>query len=234
MDPLSRTPLAERVANSIKQLSSAAQDLNAVSSEMGQAIAAIDRVLQGLNLGVPTWTRITGGDEPPNGEGYWHCDLGYAKVSNRWGIALRDVSGYYSDPDGESCDSWLFNDAPRWLRIEGVSKIPDLIEELIKNTRETTEKIKSKTAEVGELVFVIAAAIGREKRAAKRISPGIPPPPPAVRVASQYAPAGPPPPDLGPLPSSLNEYSPAGPPGPLSLPESVAFIGGAKKPKGSR
>lgn len=252
MDSPTSASLADRVANSIKQLSSAAQDLNTVSGEMGQAIAAIDTVLQSLNIGVPTWTRIGGGSDE-DGLGYWSRDLGYTKITNKWGIALRDVSGDNRYPEDEHCDSWLFNDAPRWLRIEGVAKIPDLIEALIKNTLETTKRIKTKTAEVNELATVIAQAARNEKGktpAAHAVASPIASPRPQS-VASPL--------DALPIPSSLDPVPVASPlegsgiplpsfdtpkvesksaPLPMSSVTGISFTvsppGGTKKPKGGK
>jgi len=51
--------LSERVISSFEKLSSAAKNLNNVSDELGQAITAIDYILQRLNLGVPTWVKFT-------------------------------------------------------------------------------------------------------------------------------------------------------------------------------
>ncbi len=155
--------LTERVQASFTQLSSAAKDLNKASNELGQAITAIDNVLQRLNLGVPTWVKIHGGEDPYTGMGYWSRDVGYAKVGNKWGIALRTVEGDRNFPDEEQCESWLFNDAPRWLRIEGIEKIPDLLEALIKNTEETTQRIKSKIDQANQLAGAIAEAAGKPK-----------------------------------------------------------------------
>ncbi len=153
--------LVQRVTDSFTRLSLAAKDLNKASDELGKAIGAIDSVLQMLNLGVPTWVKIHGGEDPYNGDEYWYRDLGYAKVGNRWGIALCTRKGYNSDPDMEESESWLFNDAPRWLRVEGIHKIPDLLEQLIKNTAETTQKIKGKIDEANTLAGALkqAAAI---------------------------------------------------------------------------
>lgn len=161
MDSPTNTPLTERVANSIKELSSAAQDLNTVSGELGKAISAIDAVLQTLNIGVPTWTTIAEGYEGE--QHYWSRDIGYDKVGNKWGIALREAEGDPNWPPDESCDTWLFNDAPRRLRIEGIEKIPDLIDALIKKAQDTTEKIKAKTAKANQLATAIAQAAGQEK-----------------------------------------------------------------------
>jgi prefoldin subunit 5 len=208
--------LIERVTSSIKQLSSAAQDLNTVSAEMGKAITAIDTVLQSLNIGVSTWTRISSGSDE-DGLSYSHRDLGYAKVTNKWGIALRDVSGDNRYPEDEHCDSWLFNDAPRWLRIEGVAKVPDLIDALIKNTLETTKKIKTKTSEVNELATAIAQAAKNEKG----WRPSIAPPPPLDPLPTFIAP-----PSLHPLPTFIAP--------PTSIVNQNTPFGGPKKPKGGK
>jgi len=81
--------LTERVGTYFTQLSSAAKNLNSASDELGQAINAIDAALQKLNLGVPTWIKIHGADD--QNLDYWSRDLGYAKVGNKWGVALRTV-----------------------------------------------------------------------------------------------------------------------------------------------
>jgi len=125
--------LTERVISSFEKLSSAAKNLNNVSDELGRAITAIDYILQRLNLGVPTWVKIHGGEDQYTGMEYWSRDVGYAKIGNRWGIALCTRKGDHNNPDEEEFDSWLFNDAPRWLRVEGVEKIPDLLEALGKD-----------------------------------------------------------------------------------------------------
>jgi hypothetical protein len=55
------------------------------------------------------------------------------------------------------------------MRVEGIEKIPDLLEALIKNTEETTQKIKSKIDQANQLAVAIAQAAAI----------GPPPPPPA-------------------------------------------------------
>jgi ABC-type transporter Mla subunit MlaD len=151
-------PLSERVAASFSELSSAAKDLNKISDELSQSIASIDHVLQGLNLGVPTWVQIHGGENPHTGAQYWSRDLGYAKINSRWGIALRTREGDYNFPDEEVCESWPFSEAPRWLRVDGIEKVPELLEELVQSTRETTEKIRSRIDRAKELAAALKQA----------------------------------------------------------------------------
>ncbi|SRR6266852_1628807 len=151
--------LIERVATYFTQLSSAAKDLNKASDNLGLAINAIDAALQKLNLGVPTWVGIHGSEDPYSG--YWSHDIGYARVGKKWGIALCTREGDYNFPEEETREEWLFNDAPRWLRVEGIAKIPDLLEALVKRTKETTDKIKGKTAEANNLASAIMLAAGK-------------------------------------------------------------------------
>jgi hypothetical protein len=158
--------LSERVITSFTKLSSASKDLNKVSDELGQAITAIDCILQRLNLGVPTWVKIHGGEDQYTGMEYWRRDIGYAKVGNKWGVALRTVEGDYNYPEEASIEEWLFNDAPRWIRVEGVEKIPDLLEDLVKNTVETTQKIKGKIEQAKQLAGALEQAAA-EKPASK-------------------------------------------------------------------
>jgi hypothetical protein len=116
----------------------------------------LEQALEKLNLGISTWVTITG-DEYDNGF-YWSRDLGYAKVNGTWGIALRTLDGHHANDEGDKIEEWLFNDAPRWLRVEGVGKFPELLEKLTKQADDFAEKIRKKAAEAGELVSVIRLA----------------------------------------------------------------------------
>jgi len=161
MNP-TNTSLTERVANSIKQLSLVATELNSASDELGKAITAIDTVLQALNIGIATWITTHSEDGLPETSSYWSRQIGYSKVGNRWGISLRTTSGSLDSPDEDDTESWLFNDAPRWLRIESVEKIPDLLEAIVVSTETTTKTIKAKTAEANQLATAIAQAAGKK------------------------------------------------------------------------
>jgi hypothetical protein len=168
--PTDPSSLAERVATSIQELSIVAKDLNSASDELGKAISAIDAVLQSLGLGIETWTRIVHSDSG-DGQYYSYRDLGYAKVGNKWGVTLRSVRGDVQDPDGESSDYWLFNEAPRWMRLEGVDKLPALIDSLVKSAAEATTKIQSKAVEANQIARAIAQAAGRKPADAVVASP---------------------------------------------------------------
>jgi len=52
----------------------------------------------------------------------------------------------------------LFGEAPRWMQIESVGKIPDLFDELIKRTESTIRMLKAKAIEAKNLAAAISAA----------------------------------------------------------------------------
>lgn len=149
------TSLIERVQSSYKKLSEAAATLNSASDELGESISALDAALKKLNLGVTAWVTIVGGNDDCSLY-YWSRDVGYDKIGGKWGIAISTSTGYLDRPDEESCDSWLFSDAPRAYRIEAIDKIPDLIEKLIDEASSVTNRIIEKTAEAKQLAEAIA------------------------------------------------------------------------------
>lgn len=143
----------EKVQSSFKQLSRAAVDLNAASDELGAAIKVWEKALKKLNLGVPAWVEISSGGERPY---WWDRSIGYTKLKDAWGIALRTRSGIQDDDD-DSVEVWAFNDAPRWMRIEGVGKLPDLLDALLKQAEDTTKKLTAKVTQANELATAISA-----------------------------------------------------------------------------
>lgn len=151
-----QVPPTERVQASYKQLSFAATALNSASDGLGEAISVFDAALKKLNLGIAAWVVVSGNtDEDLD---WWSREIGYAKVGDKWGIALKTVRGNHNYPDHDSEEKWLFNDSPRWMRVEAVGKIPDLLEALLKQTDETTKKIKVKTEEALSLAIAMQKA----------------------------------------------------------------------------
>jgi hypothetical protein len=151
--PAKDESLTVRVSSAYKQLSSAATELNTVSDELGKFVAALDGALKKLNLGISTWIRL---DSREDGLGnYSKRDLGYSKVAGRWGIALRTMTGNHNTPDISNVEEWLFNDAPRALRIEAIEKLPDLFDGLIKDAESATAQIRSRTSQAQHLAHIL-------------------------------------------------------------------------------
>jgi hypothetical protein len=148
----------QRVQESYKQLAQAALSLNSASDELGKAISVLDAALKKLNLGVSAWVTLSQNDGGKQGQDWWWArQFGYTKVRDKWGVALRSVSGDHAYPDGDSEEAWLYNDAPRWMRTEAVAMIPDLLEALLKQAQDTTKGIEKKTAQALELAGAIDA-----------------------------------------------------------------------------
>jgi hypothetical protein len=150
-------PITEKVQNTFKQLSLAAVDLNTASDELSKPIYVCDAALKQLNLGIAAWVEISGAD----GGGYWwdRC-VGYTQLKDRWGIALRTRQGQHQSDDDDDETLWPFNDAPRWMRLEAVAKLPDLLEALLKQAEDTTQKIRKKIAQANELIEAISKVAG--------------------------------------------------------------------------
>jgi hypothetical protein len=147
----------ERAVESYKRLAVAADYLTSKSDEFSKIVAIVDAALKKLNLGVAAWERIRGSDDDGQGN-YWGEYVGYARVSDKWGIALSEVRGNHRHADQEINTEWLFNDAPRSLRISAIDKIPDLFDKLIKYTDKTARKIDQKIAEAQALADALSKA----------------------------------------------------------------------------
>ncbi|SRR6266404_2055466 len=157
----------ERVQASFRQLSTSAASLNAVSDELRESISELETALEKLNLGVSAWVKIAGGHDE-HGLYYWSRDLGYTQAGKGWGIALRTVSGDETSPEDETQEIWPFNDAPRWMRVEGVGKIPELLDALNKQAEETAKKIKSKNTEAKALAEAVKQLTAEQPKDAPR------------------------------------------------------------------
>jgi hypothetical protein len=147
--------LISKAQKSYQELATVARNLNTASDRLGKIIVELDEALKALNLGISSWVSFN----------YWEdanldfsCDqVGYSKVGGKWGIAIRSSSGNLNWQEDTTQDGpWLFNDAPRKLRIEAIGKIPELLETLVKEVVATTTKINEKVRESQELAKAIS------------------------------------------------------------------------------
>ena len=148
--------LVERVQASYQQLSAAATTLNTASDALGESIAELDSALKRLNLGISSWVKLVDYycEDP---EEYSYIEVGYARIGGKWGIALRTVDGHEQFVELYRSEQWLFNDAPRKLRIEAVTKIPNLLEQLAKDAAAMTSEVEDKAGEVRQLASAMSA-----------------------------------------------------------------------------
>ena len=149
--------VAGKVQTSFKKLYLAAADLNTASDELGKAVTIWDSALKKLNLGIEAWVDSSGGE---SGDLWWDRGIGYAQVNDKWGLALRTREGDYREPDQltRESETWHFNQAPRWLRIEGVTKLPELLEALLRGAEDTTKELLEQTGQVLAMVDAVKAS----------------------------------------------------------------------------
>jgi hypothetical protein len=129
---------------------------------LSKPIAAIDGALKALNLGVSTWLEFAGEVDHDLGR-FWERSIGYAKVSGKWGIAIRTVAGDFGDePESEY---WPFSEAPRAYRLQAVDKVPELLEQLVTAADETANKLKEKIVHTTQIAQAIAQSPAAIKEA---------------------------------------------------------------------
>lgn len=155
--------LIEKVEFSYRKLSTAASELNFVSDELGKCVSEMDSALKKLNLGITVWVLIRGDQDEV---GFWSEDLGYQKIAGKWGIALRTVSGSHGGEDEAAVETWLFNDAPRSLRLSAIAKIPALLEQLSAEAAKVAGEISKSLDDVKK---VAAAVTKTAQEPVKRI-----------------------------------------------------------------
>ena len=146
----------ERISKSFKQLAASSIELNAAAEELCKHLVPLNTALKDINLGVSAWHKIAGRSDEDGY--YWSRDIGYAQIRRKWGIALRKIEGCQDDNQHEE-ETWLFHEAPRWMQIESVGKLPDLFDELFERTEDTIKKVRSKSIAAQILATAIYAAV---------------------------------------------------------------------------
>jgi hypothetical protein len=142
-----------KIQTHFQTLSNLAASLNKASDELTKAVSVLDEALKKLNIGLTVWVNYAS-----RAVEEWEFDddqIGYCKVNGKWGIALQRFWGDHQRDTFGGEGPWLFNDAPREMRLRSVDKIPELIEALSKEAFNTTRKIQEKTSEVTELAKVV-------------------------------------------------------------------------------
>ena len=89
---------------------------------------------------------------------YRHDDIGYAKIGGKWGLAIQSVRGdERMDYDHE--EQWPFNEAPRYLRVLGTEKLPELLEALITKAAEMASTITERAGDVRAVTAAMSAVL---------------------------------------------------------------------------
>lgn len=152
---VSQVPPSERIASSFKELKSLSPDLHSAARELSKTISNLSESLEPLDLGVSAWATIASGEDDDNGY-YWTRSVGYTKLRHRWGIGLKQASGSHNDGE-HSEEVWAFSEAPHWMVIESIAKLPDLFDALIERVKDTTKKLRARAEQANELVAALKA-----------------------------------------------------------------------------
>jgi len=143
----------ERIQSHFHALSEVAFTLNSASDELTKAVGILDEALKKLNIGLTVWVDYASRAVEP--WEYHDEQIGYCKVNGKWGLSLQRVWGDNQSDHHGSDGPWLFNDAPREMRLRGVDKIPEVIERLGKEASDTAKRVEEKTKHVRELAAAI-------------------------------------------------------------------------------
>ena len=153
--PKPKVPPTERITSSFKELRSLSPELHATAKGLSTSVTNFSDKLEPLDLAVSAWADIAAGEDDNSGY-YWSRSVGYTKVGRKWGIALRQASGNYGD--GEYDETvWKFSEAPHWMVIESIAKLPDLFDTLIERVKDTITKLKARTKQTDDLVAALDA-----------------------------------------------------------------------------
>jgi prefoldin subunit 5 len=161
----------EKVQFQFQALSTVASSLNSASDELTKVVSILDEALKKLNVGLTAWVAFRVRQDDEHGSGNYDLDqIGYCKVNGKWGIALRRIWGNANFDADHAEGPWLFNDAPRDMRLYAVDKIPELIDALNNAASETTMKVQEKTLEIRKLAGAIEQ-ITKQPRRFPRLRP---------------------------------------------------------------
>jgi hypothetical protein len=165
-----------------ESLTESASALNKASDELTKVVGTLDEALKKLNVGLTVWVAFAGRGDQDEPWSFDEDQIGYCKVSGKWGFALQRIWGDNRRGEYHSDGPWLFNDAPREMRLKGVEKLSDVIRELAKAAFETTKRVQEKTEQVRALAGVIEQIANADKK------PTRPPAPPAPLGTSALSP----------------------------------------------
>ncbi len=143
-----------RVKASYEILTTSASELNAISDRLGKVASRFDAMFQKLSLGIEAWVEFYRA-RSEDGMEFDYNKVGYAKVNGKWGLAIKSGSGHEAFDERDRYEEWLFNDAPRALRIDAVDKIPELFDKLTNEVAATTKAVDKKTQLLEEWLSAI-------------------------------------------------------------------------------
>ena len=155
--------VSAQVESHLQQLSEAAESLNDLSDQLTKEIAKIESTLNGFGLGVEA-SVVVAVSSSDDGRYSTTWRLRYGKQGRRWGFLIERVSEDASDQSQDEFESWLFGESPREHRIEAVTKIPELLDALLKKANYLKATIEGKVSYASGLAARISQAAPKGKK----------------------------------------------------------------------
>jgi hypothetical protein len=153
---------SERIAAAYQALSKSAKSVNQATEELAKPVSAVENALRLLNLGVACWVKAgEGSSEDGN---FWNRQLGYALIERHWRLAIKTIEGNEMYPDREVVEEWAFNEAPLYLRLKVVDKLPDLLEAMVGAADATARRLREKAVPVQEQAAALNAVINPKRK----------------------------------------------------------------------
>jgi hypothetical protein len=149
--------LSRRVQDSFRKIPVVATSLNNASDSLNNSAKRIEAVLKKHPLGVASWVKFTDSSSA-DGMAYYYEQVGFAKINGRWSLAIRTVAGD-ERADDDKVETWPFNEAPRGLRVKAVNKLPDLLEQLVKDGNEMIQEVTKQVKAVDFLADALEAVL---------------------------------------------------------------------------
>jgi hypothetical protein len=143
-----------RMAAAFTKLRASAKEIKTVSDELSRSVADLERALRALDLRVGCWTLIS--EHNKYGDEFWREYVGYREDNKQWRIVVQTSHGHDSQPDEADETTWGFDEAPQYLRVKAVDKLPELIEALVTTVDKTAERMKKKVPSAQELAAAVA------------------------------------------------------------------------------
>jgi len=160
-----RAAKSSQLQASFQNLAESANILNKESDKFSAAVGLLDEALNRLSPGVSAWVKVSSTSDENEPWMFYEERLGFSKTNNRWGLSLSRVLVDSNNGEEETKDLWLFNDAPRNLRLRAVDHVPDLITSLARETERTAREIAAGAEIARELLQSVNAAVAaKEKR----------------------------------------------------------------------
>jgi hypothetical protein len=155
--------MIEQLREKVAALRAVAPELNAATDEAGQAVQAVDKLLEDLGLGV---SQQSGWFDEEFGEGdeVRRFCLAYGRCAGRYRLHVLTVTFRKQDDEvGEQAEAeerMPWSSCPREVKLRAFAMLPELLNALAEEAARLAEQAKATTQQVQNILEVIDATVG--------------------------------------------------------------------------